>query len=156
MSLTTSRRRLPDGLPVAKRLTSLMWASLTNRGWAFSLSNGLSVRLINSSWLSSEMKSWLVTTRSMAVIWRCNSMAGRNIGNAVNYVAAHRGNVPILKVILGVVLHVVFMLALMLQIQKSEAFILNASLGSLTGNAANGEVLRAPVGMLNGKLPLAC
>ena len=81
-------------------------------------------------------------------------MAGRNIGNAVHYVAANRGNVPILKLVLGVVLLGFFMLALLLQIQTSEAFILNGSLVSLTANAANWGVLRQPVDLVQGKLPI--
>ncbi len=78
-------------------------------------------------------------------------MAGRNIGNAASYVAANRGNVPILKLLLGVVLVGFFLLALMLQIQTSEAFILNGSPVTL---AANWGVLRQPIELMQGKLPI--
>ncbi len=78
-------------------------------------------------------------------------MAGRNFGSAVNYVAANRGNVPILKLLLGVVLVGFFLLALMLQIQTSEAFLLNGGPVTL---AANWGVLRQPVELMQGKLTI--
>ncbi len=78
-------------------------------------------------------------------------MAGRNIGNAVSYVAANRGNVPILKLVLGVVLVLFFLLALMLQVQTSEAFLLN---GAPVQLAANWGVLRQPVELMQGKLSI--
>jgi len=76
-------------------------------------------------------------------------MAGRNIGNAVSYVAANRGNIPILKLLLGVVLVGFFLLALMLQIQTSEAFILNGPAVSL---APNWGILKQPVELAQGSL----
>ncbi len=78
-------------------------------------------------------------------------MAGRNFGNAVSYVAANRGNIPILKLLLGVVLVGFFLLALMLQVQTSEVFILNGSPVTL---AANWGVLSQPVQLMQGKLPM--
>jgi hypothetical protein len=78
-------------------------------------------------------------------------MAGRNFGNAVSYVAANRGNVPILKLVLGVVLVLFFLLALMLQVQTSEAFLLN---GAPVQLAANWGVLRQPVELMQGKLSI--
>jgi hypothetical protein len=78
-------------------------------------------------------------------------MAGRNIHSAVSYVAANRGNVPILRFVLGVLLVGFFLLALMLQVQTSEAFILNGSPVSL---AANWGVLTQPVDLIQGKLPI--
>ncbi len=78
-------------------------------------------------------------------------MAGRNIGNAVSYVAANRGNVPILRLVLGLVLVGFFLLALMLQIQTSEAFLLG---GSPVQLAANWGVLSQPIDLLQGKLAL--
>src|SRR5258708_33544745 len=76
-------------------------------------------------------------------------MAGRNIGNAVSCVAANRGNIPILKLLLGVVLVGFFLLALMLQIQTSEAFILNGPAVSL---APNWGILKQPVELAQGSL----
>ncbi len=64
---------------------------------------------------------------------------------------ARRGNVPILKLLLGVVLVLFFLLALMLQIQTSEAFILN---GQAVGLAANWGVLRQPFELAQGELSL--
>jgi hypothetical protein len=78
-------------------------------------------------------------------------MAGRNIQGAVNYVAANRGNIPILRLVLGVVLVGFFLLALMLQIQTSEAFILN---GSPVALAANWGVIAQPIDLLQGQLPI--
>ncbi len=78
-------------------------------------------------------------------------MAGRNFSNAVSSVAANRGNVPILKLVLGVVLVLLFLLALLLQIQTSEAFLLN---GKDVGLAANWGVLRQPLDLAQGKLSM--
>ena len=76
-------------------------------------------------------------------------MAGRNIGNAVSYVAANRGNVPVLKLVLGVVLIGFFLLAVMLQIQTSEAFILSGPAVSL---APKWSILKQPVELAQGSL----
>ena len=65
--------------------------------------------------------------------------------------AARRSNVPILKLVLGVVLVLFFLLALMLQIQTSEAFILN---GQAVGLAANWGILRQPIELAQGNLSL--
>src|SRR5437660_1760426 len=58
---------------------------------------------------------------------------------------------PILKLLLGVVLVSFFLLALMLQIQTSEAFLMGSSPVQL---AANWGVLSQPVEVLSGQLPL--
>lgn len=76
-------------------------------------------------------------------------MGGRNLGNTMSYVAANRGNIPILKLVLGVVLIAFFLLALMLQIQTSEAFILNGPAISL---APNWGILKQPVELIQGSL----
>lgn len=78
-------------------------------------------------------------------------MAGRNIHGAVSYVAANRGNIPILRLLLGVLLVGFFLLALMLQVQTSEAFILNGSPVTL---AADWGVLSQPIELLRGQLPI--
>lgn len=78
-------------------------------------------------------------------------MAGRNFSSAVTSVAANRGNVPILKLVLGVVLVLLFLLALLLQIQTSEAFLLN---GKAVGLAANWGVLRQPIDLAQGNLSM--
>ena len=77
-------------------------------------------------------------------------MAGRNIGNTVSYVAANRGNVPVLKLLLGVILIGFFLLATLLQIQTSEAFILNGS--AVSALAPNWGILRQPVELAQGGL----
>ncbi len=78
-------------------------------------------------------------------------MAGNRFSGAVNSLAANRGNVPILRLALGVLLIGFFLLALMLQVQTSEAFILNGSPVTL---AANWGVLQQPVALIQGQLPI--
>jgi hypothetical protein len=74
--------------------------------------------------------------------------ANQQQGTATN----HRySTVPILRLVLGVVLVSFFLLALMLQIQTSEAFLLGSSPVQL---AANWGVLSQPVEVLSGQLPL--
>jgi hypothetical protein len=75
-------------------------------------------------------------------------MAKQNMQGASG---ARRGNIPILKLALGVVLVLFFLLALMLQIQTSEAFILN---GQAVGLSANWAVLRQPFELAQGTLSL--
>lgn len=62
-------------------------------------------------------------------------------------VAQARGNVPILKLLLGGVLLFFWCLALMLQIQTSEAFILN---GPVVGLLPNWQILMQPVALIQG------
>lgn len=76
-------------------------------------------------------------------------MAGRNFQGAVHTVAANRGNIPILKLLLGLLLVGFFLLALMLQIQTSEAFLLNGPAVSL---APNWGILKQPVALVQGSL----
>ncbi len=66
-------------------------------------------------------------------------------------VASNRGNVPLLKILLGVLLLAFFLLALMLQIQTSEAFILNGAAVTL---AANWGVMLQPWQLFHGELAL--
>lgn len=70
---------------------------------------------------------------------------------ATTQAQSHQGLVPILKLVLGVVLVFFFLLALMLQIQTSEAFLLNNSPVQL---AANWSVLTQPLALVGGTLPL--
>lgn len=79
-------------------------------------------------------------------------MAKRRLASAVSYVAANRGNVPALRLILGVILVGFFLLALLLQIQTSEAFLLRGSVVTL---APNWGILSQPVDLLRGGLPIA-
>lgn len=76
----------------------------------------------------------------------------RTAAGAVSYVAAHRGNVPALRLVLGVILVGFFLLALLLQIQTSEAFILNGSQVSL---APNWGILSQPYDLARGTLPIS-
>lgn len=64
---------------------------------------------------------------------------------------ARRANVPILKLLLGVVILLLFLLALMLQVQTSEAFLLN---GAPIQLAANWGVLKQPIELAQGHLSL--
>ena len=78
-------------------------------------------------------------------------MAGRNLHGTLSYVAANRGNVPILRLALGILLVVFFLLALMLQIQTSEAFLLN---GSIVSFAPNWSILTQPYDLVRGALAM--
>src|SRR6266700_2000020 len=78
-------------------------------------------------------------------------MAGRNVHGADSYVAANRGNIPVRRLVLGVLLVVFFLLALKLQVQTSEAFILNGSPVTL---AADWGVLSQPIELIQGQLPI--
>ena len=73
-------------------------------------------------------------------------------GNAaLQQFAAKRGNVPALKIGLGVLLILIFLLALMLQVQTSEAFLLNSS---AVGLSANWAILKQPFELAQGILSL--
>jgi hypothetical protein len=65
-------------------------------------------------------------------------MASRNHLNhfvhGANYVASHGGDVPVLRLLLGLVLVGFFFIGLILQIQTSEAFILRGPMVGLTPN----------------------
>jgi hypothetical protein len=65
--------------------------------------------------------------------------------------ASTQSGAPILKLILGVVLILMFLLATMLQIQTSEAFILN---GQAVGLSANWAILKQPFQLAQGSLSL--
>ncbi len=65
--------------------------------------------------------------------------------------ASTQSGAPILKLILGVILILMFLLATMLQIQTSEAFILN---GKAVGLSANWAILRQPFQLAQGTLSL--
>ena len=75
----------------------------------------------------------------------------KNGGAALQNFAAKRGNVPALKIGVGVILLLFFLLALMLQIQTSEAFILNST---AVGLSANWAILRQPIELAQGTLSL--
>jgi hypothetical protein len=65
--------------------------------------------------------------------------------------ASTQSGAPILKLILGVILILMFLLATMLQIQTSEAFILN---GQAVGLSANWAILKQPFQLAQGTLSL--
>jgi hypothetical protein len=71
-------------------------------------------------------------------------------GHATN-LAQHRGNTPLLRGVLGLLLVGFFLLALMLQVQTSEAFILN---GAPVKLAANWGILYQPIAMIQGNLDI--
>jgi hypothetical protein len=73
------------------------------------------------------------------------------VGSAMTDLAHNRGNVPALKGLLGVVLIGFWLLALMLQIQTSEAFILASSQVSF---APDWGILRQPIALLHGELSM--
>ncbi len=78
-------------------------------------------------------------------------MAGRNFAGMASHVAAHRGNVPLLRLALGILLVGFFLLALMVQVQTSEAFLLHGSPVTL---AADWGVLAQPMDLAQGRLPI--
>lgn len=78
-------------------------------------------------------------------------MAGRGFSGAMRNVAASHGNVPILRLLLGLLLVGFFLLALMLEIQTSEAFLLNGAAVTL---APNWGVLLQPWELFHGQLAL--
>lgn len=71
------------------------------------------------------------------------------VQGAISHVAHHRGNTPALRIGLGVLLVLFFLLALLLQIQTSEAFILQNNVVSF---AANWGVLSQPFDLAQGRL----
>lgn len=73
------------------------------------------------------------------------------VGGAARYMADNRGNVPIMRALLGVLLVGFFLIGLMLQVQTSESFLLNGSPVTL---AANWGVLMQPILLVQGKLPI--
>jgi len=70
----------------------------------------------------------------------------------MNSMAASRGNVPLLKLVLGVVLLGFFVLALMMDVQTSEAFILNG--GKVAVTSLNWNILRQPLDLAQGNLDI--
>lgn len=70
----------------------------------------------------------------------------------VTNLAANRGNVPLLRLALGLLLLAFFLLALMLQVQTSEAFILQSNVVSF---GANWGILVQPFDLLQGKLSVS-
>src|SRR5579875_2948573 len=88
---------------------------------------------------------------SNALKGRFFAMSGRNIQGTVQYVAANRGNIPLLRLVLGIFLVGFFLLALMLQIQTSEAFLLNGPAVSL---APNWGILMQPIELVQGSLSI--
>lgn len=79
-------------------------------------------------------------------------MAGRNFATAATYVARNNGNVPILKGLLGLVLILFFLLALMMDVQTSEAFLLNG--GKVAIWALNWGILRQPFDLAQGGMDM--
>jgi len=77
-------------------------------------------------------------------------MAGRNLVGALSHVAAHRGNVPFLRLVLGVVVLGFFLLALMMDVQTSEAFLLNG--GKVAVQSLDWAILRQPFDLLEGNV----
>lgn len=81
-------------------------------------------------------------------------MSGKNVvGGTINYVASRRGNVPVLRIALGVLLVGFFLLALLIQVQTSEAFILGTA-SPVNLFAANWSVLSQPLDLFAGKLKM--
>lgn len=72
----------------------------------------------------------------------------QNFAGAVNTVAVNRGNVPILKLLLGIVLLAIFLATLIMDVQASESFLLNGAVVS----APDFSVLRQPWDLIHGGL----
>jgi hypothetical protein len=81
-------------------------------------------------------------------------MAGDNINNritrAASYVASNRGNIPVFRLILGVFLIGFFVLALMMDVQTSEAFLLSG--GQVTFQSLNWTLVLQPVDLFQGHI----
>jgi hypothetical protein len=77
-------------------------------------------------------------------------MARRNMNSTLSYVAAHRGNVPVLRLALGLMLLAFFVLALMMDVQTSEAFILNG--GKVAVSALNWAIVSQPFDLFEGHI----
>lgn len=78
-------------------------------------------------------------------------MAGRNVlGTAARQVAASHGDLPIFKIILGLVLVFFFLLGLMMDLQTSEAFLLNG--GQVTATSLNWGILMQPLDLAQGHI----
>jgi hypothetical protein len=77
-------------------------------------------------------------------------MARRNVNSTLSYVAAHRGNVPVLRLALGLLLLAFFVLALMMDVQTSEAFILNGGKGTVS--ALNWAIVTQPFALFEGHI----
>ncbi len=75
-----------------------------------------------------------------------------SLRSGMNSMAASRGNVPILKLVLGIVLLGFFVLALMMDVQTSEAFILNG--GKVAVTSLNWNILRQPIDLAQGNLSI--
>lgn len=75
--------------------------------------------------------------------------AQQQVQNAAAHVAARRGNVPHLRMLLGALLVIFFLLALMLQVQTSEAFIL---VGKSVGFSPDWSILVQPYLLATSKL----
>jgi hypothetical protein len=73
------------------------------------------------------------------------------VGGQMTHLAQSRGNTPTLRLVLAILLIGFFLLALMLQVQTSEAFILN---GAPVKLAANWGILYQPIAMLQGNLDI--
>jgi hypothetical protein len=73
------------------------------------------------------------------------------LGGQVTNLAQNRGNTPLLKGVLGLIILIFFLIALMLQIQTSEAFITN---GAAVKLAANWGILRQPIDLVQGNLDI--
>ncbi len=78
-------------------------------------------------------------------------MAGNGFSRTARNVAANQGDVPLLRLLLGLLLIGFFLLAVMLQIQTSEAFILNGAPVTLS---ADWGILLQPWELMHGQLPL--
>lgn len=67
-------------------------------------------------------------------------MARTGFGNAMNNVAVNKGNVPILKLLLGVLFVFFFLIILVMDIQASESYLLQGAVV----NAPNWGMLQQP------------
>lgn len=78
--------------------------------------------------------------------------SSQRFSNMANHVASNRGNVPILRLALGLLLVGFFLLALMMDVQTSEAFILNG--GKVAVQSLNWSILRQPLDLAQGNLDI--
>jgi hypothetical protein len=77
-------------------------------------------------------------------------MARRTMNQTPSYVASHRGNVPVLRLALGILVLAFFVLALMMDVQTSEAFILNG--GTVAVTALDWTIVTQPLNLFEGHI----
>ena len=77
-------------------------------------------------------------------------LARGSIVRGAAHIARHRGNVPIFRLILGLLLLLFFVLALMMDVQTSEAFLLDG--GKVTAQSLDWSIVLQPADLFRGHI----